>query len=400
MRLSVPANFDCELVPQLARFPVEEVYGKLPSDFFGGGRPSYMTGPVGLPELGQYVALLDRHGIAFNYLLNASCMGNREWTRGAQRRLARLLDRLGEMGVRRLTVSTPFLLQAIKARFPHFRVKVGMFAHVDTPRRAREWVELGADAIQLESVSVNRNLRPEGLQAIRKAVDCDLQLIPNLICLPNCAAKPYHQNGFAHASDGSGTVFIDFCFLRCVRKRLEDPSLFVKAPWIRPEDLPVYEELGYHSFKIVERNMPSAVLLQRVRAYAGGRFGGNLADILLPYGFKQPIRKPRFWALRHFFKPRQVSPARLKPLYELMRDHGMLFPTDRSPIRIHAEKIPADFIQGFRSRDCSRLDCAACRLCERVAEHAVEVDPDFREEFLRRFQEAEEDLITGRLWGA
>jgi len=32
-------------------------------------------------DLRRYLALLTRHGIAFNYLLNGACFGNREWTR-------------------------------------------------------------------------------------------------------------------------------------------------------------------------------------------------------------------------------------------------------------------------------------------------------------------------------
>ena len=40
MNLTVPANYDLELVPALAQYPVAEVYGKLPGDLVGGGRPS------------------------------------------------------------------------------------------------------------------------------------------------------------------------------------------------------------------------------------------------------------------------------------------------------------------------------------------------------------------------
>jgi collagenase-like PrtC family protease len=61
------------------------------------------------------------------------------------------------LGVRRVTVSTPFLLELVKRRFPEFKVRVGIYAQVDTPRRARFWEDLGADAIVLESFSINRN---------------------------------------------------------------------------------------------------------------------------------------------------------------------------------------------------------------------------------------------------
>ena len=398
MKLSVAANYDAALVPQLAAYPVTEVYGKFAADSFGGGRPSYMGTPLSERELREHVGLLARHGIAFNYLLNAACMGNREWTRRWQRRLAWLLDTLLDMGIRRLTVSTPFLLEAVKARFPDFRVKVGIYAQVDTPRRARFWEDLGADEITLESFSINRDFGR--LRAIREAVRCELQLIANHPCLPNCAMQPYHQNGFAHASDGSRGLFIDYCFLRCSRRRLEDPSLLIKACWIRPEDLAAYEAMGYTTFKLLERGIPSSELLKRVKAYSERRFEGNLAEILLPYGFKEPLKRQRFWAIRHFFRPRQASPAKLKPLYGLMKAYGLLFPRETSPVQIHASRIPGDFLDGFKERDCSRLDCCECGYCEAIAAETVEVDPAFREEFLRRFAEAELALANGSLWGA
>ena len=248
MKLSLAANYDSALIPKLKAYPVEEVFGKLPTDFTGGGRPSYMGRSLSEGELAEHVGLLAENGIHFNYLLNGSCMGNREWSRGFQKKLMKLLGRLGEIGVKRVTVATPFLLEAIKARFPEFYIKVGIYAQVDTPRRARFWEDLGADAITIESFSINRNFRR--LAAIREAVRCELQLIANHACLPNCPMQYYHQNGFAHGSDGSRRLFIDYCFLRCSRKRLEDPSLFVKAPWIRPEDLAAYEAMGFTTFKL------------------------------------------------------------------------------------------------------------------------------------------------------
>jgi len=397
MKLSLAANFDPELVARLRLYPVEEVFGKLPVDSFGGGRPSYMGTPVSEKELSEYVSLLAENGIRFNYLLNSSCLSNREWGRKWQSELMRFLDRLQNLGIGRLTVSTPFLLELIKARFPGFLVKVGIYAQVDTPRRARFWEELGADAITLESFSINRDFGR--LAAIRQAVQCELQLVANHPCLPNCAMQPYHQNGFAHSSNGSNRMFIDYCFLRCTRRRLEDPSLFVKAAWIRPEDIPAYEALGYSSFKLIERGIPSAELLKRVRAYSDRSFHGNLAEILMPYGFSQALKKDRFWLLKYFFRPFQVSPFKMKPLYDTVRMQGMLFPRKGNPISIDSSRMPADFLEGFKKRDCSLLDCKQCGYCEAIAAEAVKVDPVFRQESLKRFAVIEEAMVGGGLWG-
>ena len=308
-----------------------------------------------------------------------------------------VVPKLGELGVRRVTVSTPFLLELVKRRFPEFKIRVGIYAQVDTPRRARFWEDLGADAITLESFSINRNFRR--LAAIRQSVRCELQLIANHVCLLNCPLQTYHQNGFAHASDDTSTLFIDYCFLRCSRLRLTDPSQFIKAAWIRPEDLAAYEAMGYTTFKLLERGIPSAELLRRVKAYSERRFDGNLAGLLLSYGFKEPVRKESLWTLRHFWKPRQVNPLRLKPLTELARLQGMLSPLPESPIRVEARHIPDSFLDGFRDRDCASMDCQACGYCERIAAQAVSISPEYRSEVLRKYAELDDTMVAGGLWG-
>jgi collagenase-like PrtC family protease len=397
MKLSVAANYDLDLVPKLAGLPVSEMYGKFASDAIGGGRPSYMGTPLTPRDLEAYVAALDKQGIAFNYLLNSSCQGNREWSRAWQKKLNRLLDRLGSMGIRRVTVSTPYLLEAVKSRRSGFFVKVGVYAQIDTPRRARFWQDLGADALTLESFSINRDF--DALRAIRKSVSCELHLIANHPCLPNCPMQPYHQNGFAHSSDGSRRLFIDHCFLTCTQKRIEDPSLLIKAGWIRPEDTPFYEQMGYEHFKLLERGMPSKPLLERIRAYGKRKSPPNLADLIMPYGFKQASTTPRFRLARHFFRPRQVNPFRLAPFHSILKDHGMLFPLAENPFHIDSREIPADFLAGFEKRKCQEPSCAECGYCSAIAGRCVTVDPAWRQEQATRLKQARALLADGRLWG-
>jgi len=86
VKFSLAANYDPELVPELAAYPVDEVYGKFPVDGVSGGRPRYLATPLSEDDLRRYIRLLDHHGIAFNYLLNGSCFGNHEWTRPGKKR--------------------------------------------------------------------------------------------------------------------------------------------------------------------------------------------------------------------------------------------------------------------------------------------------------------------------
>src|ERR1035437_6005286 len=124
------------------------------------------------------------------------------------------------------------------------------------------------------------------------------------------------------------------------------------------------------------RGIPSAELLRRVKAYSERRFDGNLAELLLSYGFKQPVRKESLWSLRHFWKPWQVNPLRLKPMLDLARLQGWLSPLSECPIRVEARKIPEDFLDGFRNRDCASMDSRLSATSERLAPQAVWTPPE------------------------
>ena len=91
MRLSVATNFDPELVERCRDYPVTELFGKLQIDVVGGGRAPYQLAKVSRRQLEDHVRHVHKSGMAFNYLLNSSCMGNREITRKGQKDIEELL---------------------------------------------------------------------------------------------------------------------------------------------------------------------------------------------------------------------------------------------------------------------------------------------------------------------
>jgi collagenase-like PrtC family protease len=227
MRFSVATNFDPDLPYLLSPLGAVDVFGKLPKDAIGGGRASYMLAPTSRRMLEDHVRLCHGSGLQFNYLINPACMGNEEFTRRGQKRITSLLDWLHDIGVDSLTVSIPYILELVKARYSRFKVKVGVFANIDTPKKARFYEELGADCLTLQPLVVNRDFAR--LRAIREAVKCDLQLIANSNCLLECPMTPYHNVGLSHASQsGSRGFFIDYCLLRCLTEKLRDPVNYIK----------------------------------------------------------------------------------------------------------------------------------------------------------------------------
>src|SRR5271157_902352 len=112
MNLSIPYSFQPGLIPKLAVFPqVKDIYAKLPRDPIGGGRSSHTLRPAGFDTLVRSVKEAHRHGIGFNYLLNAAGLYGLEQTRIGQRKVRLFIDAIAGAGVDSVTVSVPYLLR-------------------------------------------------------------------------------------------------------------------------------------------------------------------------------------------------------------------------------------------------------------------------------------------------
>ncbi len=404
VRFSVACNFDPALLDALADQPVYELFGKLTSDFFGGGRPSFYLPSVDRRRLETQVAQAHARGVEFNYLLNASNMNNVEFTTRGQRELRKLLDWLSEVGVDTLTVANLFFLRLIKQRYPHFGVRISSHRETDNARKARFWEDNGADCIVISETTIHREL--EVLQAIRESVQVDLSLIVNNWCRQDCAIASNHAVLLSNASRGAARSFpLDYCSVYCNAYRLEEPVNYLRANWIRPEDLQRYVDLGYTNFKIVERNTPTALLALRVRAYAARRYDGNLLDLVQNYAYPKSVFKAEdrsYFSLRrmakYFLKPGQVNLLRFSQVVEFGKALSMLYPREGdNPVYIDNRALDG-FLDRFETRSCEALDCETCRYCHAWAEKAVSIDPRWRDQMTGLYDRLLDDLHGGSLW--
>jgi len=174
MKFSVGTNFQDDFIAKIKKDSVAELYGKLTSDFIGGGRPSYLLSNITKDKVKKHVEDAHKHGLKFNYLLNAFCLDNKEYTVSGQKRLRQLLDWLIDIKVDRVTVAIPYLMQFIKNQYPQLKVGASILANIDSVEAAKFWCNLGLDRLAL-SVFVIRDFKL--LKAIRKAVSCQLVLI-------------------------------------------------------------------------------------------------------------------------------------------------------------------------------------------------------------------------------
>lgn len=404
MNLSVAYTFDSSIIEQLARFPeVKEIYGKLDKDIVGGGRSTYTLSKTTNNDVALAVKEAHSYNISFNYLLNGATLNGIEQTKSGQREIRRLLDFLSKIDVDSVTVASPYLLRLVKTQYPQFKVRVSVFAVVDSPGKARQWQDLGADTICVSAVACNRDFK--SLENIRKATACELQLIVNASCLLNCAYELTHMNLLTQSSrkkDSLGGFCLDYCFFYCAAKKLRETMHYLRSTWIRPEDLGYYEALGYSSFKIVERSCPSDLLLKRVAAYARRSFDGNLIELVGPVA---NIKKEQGASLSQrariittMFKPSLIkvnSLLMMKRFAEKIILHD--YSPNSSPVYIDNNLLDG-FIEGIKERDCDLLSCEECSYCKQWADKIVKVDTNYREEMLELADKLDDGLAHSTHW--
>jgi len=405
MKFSVACNFDDALLEGLRGYPVYEIFGKLTSDYFGGGRPSFYLPEVSREALGAFVRRTHEHGIGFNYLLNASAMGNTEYTREGQRRIEEMLDWVDAIGVDSVTVASAYFLRLLKRRHPRLKVRISSHRFTDNPRKVRFWVENGADYIVVSEVNIHREF--EVLEAMRRAAgDVELQLIVNNWCRQDCAIAIDHAVGLSAASQSHSRGFpLDYCSLVCNQLRLREPVNYLRANWIRPEDLHHYEKLGFHNFKIVERNTPTQVLLDRVKSYAGRRHDGNLLDLVQNYAYpyeKMGGKAKDAYSMRrmikYFVKPQAINLLKFPKIIDFGKTASVLYPRlGPNPVQIDNRALDG-FLDRFLAEGCQAVDCESCRYCHEWAERVVRIDPEWRERMDAIYADLLEEADGGGFW--
>jgi collagenase-like PrtC family protease len=347
---------------------IKEVYGKLPLDYVGGGRPAWQQTFVSKKEMESLIREVKKKGLRFNYLLNALCMDNFEFSRVGQKRLIRLLDWLVKNEVDAVTVAIPYLAAWLKKRYPSIYVSVSAWSNVNSLRKAKFWEDLGVDRITFPDTYVNRNFA--FIKLLRKHLKCKIQLLANTACLWHCPDNVNHALFCSHASQHwnvkNGSIF-DYYSIHCVLKRLEEPVNFIRSAWIRPEDIPFYENLGVDSVKLVDRRLPTHSILKIVDAYLNNSYQGNLIDLLPTFQDKNfNVRKG--WLKKIFYLgiPSWTNPLRVLNYARIINKLEIFI--DNKLLDGYLENMPVE---------CGSIICNECNYCHEIASRVIKVDAGY-----------------------
>jgi collagenase-like PrtC family protease len=387
MKLRVGANWDVAFLDAVKGTSVDALFGKLPFDIVGGARPGFVLPQINRDDVEAYIKACHDRGLEFSYLLNAPCLGNLQYSKKGYGQLIELLEWIDRAGADAVTVGIPYLVDLVRKRFPRLKAKVSTTARVNTVRKALQYEDMGVEEIIIDE-HINREFKT--LEAIRKEVKCNLELIVNNICLWQCPYNFEHVNHDGHASrEGEED---HYCYLQypgylCLYRKLTDPVELLKSPWIRPEDIPHYEALGYDHFKITERFKRTPLLLENVRAYEDRRYDGNLLDL-----FTLP-RKGAFTPLHleYFIQPKHVNIMKISEL-EKVFDLEV-----RELIQLDNKKLEG-FIEHFKTKDCNHISCSNCRYCDTVFEKVAVVKKEEVERAAQKVKHFSEKLVSGEIF--
>ena len=388
MKYSTAANWEMDLLEKLEGTSVTGLYGQIWNDPLGGGRMALFLPRVDRDQAATYIREARKKGLEFNYLVNATCFDNLEFTRKGYAQIMEQLEWISSTGADMVTISLPFLVQIVKTRFPDLKVAVSSFARIQNAHFARYWEDLGVDKIILPEI-LGRDFKT--LRLIRKSVDCELELIANHLCLYHCPIDLHHRNMVSHGSQGGhpcGGFAADYCKLSCQRMKLINPAEIIKSRWIRPEDVGRYEDMGIDYLKIIERFRRTESLTHIFEAYENRKYSDNLAKLLsLPHeGASLPLN------LDMIERPDLIETDKMLEQLEVLREPF----TEK--LHIDNSKLEG-FLDYFEKVDCLHMDCDQCGYCEKVASKVISIDEQWRNEMIAKFDRAVETLLKGELAG-
>ncbi len=342
--MMVPTNWDPDLLEGLAEIRPAYLYGSLPEE--STLRSPLQLPPVTAEAVAEHVEAAAAMGSAFVYVMNATCMGNRELSGEGRWEILQRCQWLSEIGAAGIVLANPLVIELVREAFPELEVHVSVLAEVDSPNAARFYDGLGATVIHV-APQVNRNV--PRLRAIRRSVSCRISILANEGCLLECPIRRYHAALLSHSRESiEGGYHVDYCYLRCSQAKLREPAEYLRMPWVRPEDLPIYHDAGVDLVKVAGREKMGSGQqshTQWILNTAGAYQRGSCDDVAELLVAVEPVRSP--------------------------------FPGASEPdvrVRIDSAKL-AGFLDFFAEGRCEQ-DCARCHYCDEWAASVVSVDGD------------------------
>ena len=224
------------------------------------------------------------NGVELDTIFNANCYGDISMSE----KLADLVtEKLGEMDANglfpdHLTTTSPFIAKIVRLRFPTLKIRLSINMDIASPV-ALGYVEDLFDSFYAGRNSHRRLDYVKEMSAWAKEHGKTMGIQANPGCLRNCPFHTFHNNLHGHNRVGQSAAAEKFGFTNFLCRTVFERGgyeEFMRAIWIRPEDLPRYEPyVGV--VKLATRRHPHPDKI--IAAYATRSYDGDLAEIMDPF---------------------------------------------------------------------------------------------------------------------
>lgn len=223
------------------------------------------------------------NGILLDTLFNCNCYGDDAISPALESFVMRVLEDMAahDLAPDIVTTTSPFIATVLRRHAPHIKIRLSVNMRIHGTTGLEPILEL------FDSFYVSREHHRD-IEFLRRTAEWArangkvVGLQANSGCLRQCPFQTFHDNLHGHnriAQSARGAQ-MDFSVFRCrtnyERGHWED---FIRATWIRPEDLPAVEPF-VDIVKLATRRIaqPSRI----VAAYANYSYDGNLLDLMDP----------------------------------------------------------------------------------------------------------------------
>lgn len=264
------------------RLHLSEIYFSYPG--FASGRPEGCTSlPDAVEQIEYELHSIRQMGIKLDLLLNGNCYGPWAVSGRFHDEIAGLLERLDSVSLlpEVVTTTSPFAAHVIREMLPAIEIRASVNMRLDSLTALDYLLE------KFDSFYLRRDLQRD-LEQVKLFADWSRKngkkmcLLANSGCLRNCPYQTFHDNLVAHDKElreirNCKEFMPHLCWERYAKG--ENMADFLRASWIRPEDVKRYEPYCT-LMKLATRQHSNPRMI--LGAYCGGAFDGNLLDLTEP----------------------------------------------------------------------------------------------------------------------
>jgi collagenase-like PrtC family protease len=271
----LPFNGDVDFAIKMAENYDGHIYEFYGDDgLFSSGRHGQH---LQIADLEPLVSKLSQFGVKFNYTLNSP---NLESYLEKEEFMVSHLKKLRSIGVQNITVTHPVFVKMLKDM--GFQVSSSAVQCISSIPQTIWAEKIGFERIVIAE-DINRCLNR--LRDLVASVSTPIEIIINNVCILNCPWRMSH-----YALDGIINPLVsketweryNKVLLSCRDLWKVNPVNFLRATWMRPEEIMRYRKIGVKYIKLVGRDWPSERLQKSFEIYISQEHRGFVFDYLKP----------------------------------------------------------------------------------------------------------------------